>query len=685
MSLPLSRVMTALVSISASVLFAQSLPPQIAPVLMPVPAKMTQTPGYVLVTPRMHIAYTHFHNDRLEAGVARAMERLGFLTGLSQSTFEEDPENSDLLQIDVQGAGGTVQGLDEDESYRLQVTGHVPGQGITLTAPTVVGALHGLETLLQLVDCDHGPCRLPHTDIEDAPRFRWRGLMIDVGRHFEPVSAIERTLDGMAVVKMNVFHWHLSDDQGFRAESRIYPRLTSMGSGGLFYTQDQMRDVVAYARARGIRVVPEFDVPGHAVSWLLGYPELGSSTAPTGLPLVFGVHDEALDPSRETTFKFLDGLIGEMAAIFPDAYFHIGGDESNGRAWQTNAKIVAFMQSKGIKNTDALQVYFNQRLLALVQKHGKHMIGWDEVLTPGLPKDVVIQSWRGTDSLAHAARDGYQGILSGPYYLSPGREAEQIYSSDPFSKELSLTHEEESRILGGEACMWGERLSPLTIDAHIWPRAAAAAERFWSPVDVTDTASMYRRLQVTSLRLEAAGLTHLQSMDVMKRSLAGTTDIAALDLLTSLLEPQVSGPATGASVFDTLAEATVTDPAARVEIREQVQRALSGDLAARSVLRERFLAWQNAVPQLMVQLGRSPRMGDAQPRVTQMGQLAQMGLAALSFLDAGVRPPPGWEAQQFAILADAEKRAGMVRFVFLAPLKELVTAASPSPAARGGS
>jgi len=657
-------------------MFSQTRTAMIAPVLMPVPSKVVQTPGYVRVTSRMHIAYTHFHDDRLEAGVARAMERMGFLTGMSQSTFQDYPENSDLLQIDVQGAGGVVQGLDEDESYHLQVTGQVPGQGITLTATTVVGALHGLETLLQIVDCEHGPCRMPHIDIEDTPRFRWRGLMLDVGRHFEPVSVIERTLDGMAMVKMNVFHWHLSDDQGFRAESKIYPKLTGMGSGGLFYTQEQMREVVAYARARGIRVVPEFDVPGHAVSWLLGYPELSSSTPPTGLPLVFGVHDEALDPSRESTFKFLDAFIGEMAAIFPDAYFHIGGDESNGRAWQTNARIVAFMQAKGIKNTDALQVYFNQRLLAIVQKHGKHMIGWDEVLTPGLPKDVVIQSWRGSSSLAHAARDGYQGILSGPYYLSPGRETDQMYANDPFAKELSLTHEEESRILGGEACMWGERLSPLTVDSHVWPRAAAVAERFWSAADITDTASMYRRLQITSLRLEAVGVTHIQGMQVMKRSLAGSTDTAALDLFTSLLEPQFSGPATGASVFDTLVEATVTDPAVRFEIHEEVQRAIAGDQAARNVLMQRFKSWQNSVPQLMVQVNRSPRMVDAQPRVVQLGQLAQMGLEALSYLDLGMQTPEGWSTRQFAVLTDAEKRIASTRFVFLPALKELVIAAS---------
>ncbi len=547
-----------------------------------------------------------------------------------------------------------------------------------------MGALHGMETLLQLVECEGGGCRLPVVTIEDAPRFRWRGLMVDVSRHFEPVSVIERTLDGMAVVKLNVFHWHLSDDQGFRAESKRFPKLTGMGSGGQFYTQEEMRHVVAYARARGIRVVPEFDMPGHSVSWLMGYPEFGSSAAPTELPARFGVHDESLDPTQEKTYKFLDALVGEMGAIFPDAYFHIGGDENTGKAWRENPKIAAFMKAKGIENTDALQAYFNQRLLPILKKHRKHMIGWDEVLTPGLPKDVVVQSWRGGDSLAKGARQGYTGILSAPYYLDGMKSAEEHYLADPIPADASLTEQEKARILGGEVCMWAEHLNSLTIDSRIWPRTAAMAERFWSPADRRDVADMYRRLQMISLELEMVELTHISGPQRALRSLAWSRDTSALATFASVLEPvsfheRYQAQHTDATTpLDGLVDAVVPDPPSRFEIRSQVNDVVSGGAAAESsrlALVARFRSWQEAVPSLTELVGRSPRMPGAAVRVTQLERLANVGSTALAYLRTGERPPKGWSEQQLEVIAEAEKPAGMVRFTFLPSLRELVRAA----------
>ena len=269
--------------------------------LMPLPSHFEAATGSYTLKPGTHVAYAHFHNARLEAGTVRMMARLQFESGVPlphvPSMVAGDLSSAGIV-IDVAGAGGAVQSLDEDESYSLTVT----PQLITLRAATVVGAFHGMETLLQLVQLKDNAATIPAVSIEDTPRFRWRGLMIDVSRHFEPVRQIERTLDGMAMVKLNVFHWHLSDDQGFRAESKIYPKLTGVGSDGEFYTQEQMREVVAYARERGIRVVPEFDIPGHSVSWMVGYPQLGSSKGPFQLPDVAGVHDEAMDPTREGTY-----------------------------------------------------------------------------------------------------------------------------------------------------------------------------------------------------------------------------------------------------------------------------------------------------------------------------------------------------------------------------------------------
>ncbi|HEY2001113.1 MAG TPA: family 20 glycosylhydrolase, partial [Acidobacteriaceae bacterium] len=463
------------------------------PALMPLPSHFEAGTGSFTLKPGMHMAYAHFHNPRLEAGVVRMMGRLQFESGVPlphvPSQVAGDLASAGIV-IDVAGAGGAVQSLDEDESYSLTVT----PQLITLRAATVVGVFHGMETLLQMVQLKENAATIPVASIEDTPRFQWRGLMIDVSRHFEPVNQIERTLDGMAMVKLNVFHWHLSDDQGFRAESKIYPKLTGLGSNGDFYTQEQMREVVAYARARGIRVVPEFDIPGHSVSWMVGYPQLGSSKGPFHLPDVPGIHDEALDPTREGTYVFLNRLIGEMTRIFPDAYFHIGGDEVNGEVWTSNPRIARFMKRKGFEKPSQLQTYFSQRVVRIVERHGKKPVGWDEVLVPGLPKNVMVQSWRGVDSLAAGARQGYRGILSAPYYLDAMKSNETHYLADPIPADTTLTPEQQKLILGGEVCMWAEQLNERTIDSRIWPRTAVMAERFWSPQSDRDVASMYQRL-----------------------------------------------------------------------------------------------------------------------------------------------------------------------------------------------
>jgi len=320
---------------------------------------------------------------------------------------------SESGQLEIQSAGASKQPqqLGEDESYSLTVT----SSKAQLIAPTTLGVMRGLQTFLQLVQVSPQGFAVPAVTIEDKPRFPWRGLMIDSSRHFMPVEVIERNLDAMAAVKLNVFHWHLSDNQGFRVESQHFPKLQEMGSDGLFYTQEQIREIVAYAHERGIRVVPEFDMPGHCTSWFVGYPELASGPGPYSIVRQFGVFDPAMDPTSESTYKFLDKFIGEMAKLFPDRFFHIGGDEVNGKQWDSNPKIQEFMHAHGLKNNGDLQGYFNQRLQKIVAKHGKVMEGWDEILRPDMPKAIVIQSWRGQKSLADAAQQGYRGILSSGY------------------------------------------------------------------------------------------------------------------------------------------------------------------------------------------------------------------------------------------------------------------------------
>ena len=292
----------------------------------------------------------------------------------------------------------------------------------------------------------------PLVNIQDKPRFAWRGLMIDVGRHSQPVDVIKRNIDGLAAVKMNVFHWHLSDDQGFRIESKRYPKLQEMGSGGLYYTQDQVRDVIAYAADRGVRVIPEFDMPGHTTSWMVGYPELASAPGPYQIERKWGIFDPTMDPTREETYQFLDGFIGEMAALFPDEYFHIGGDENNGKQWQANPQIQEFMQEHGYDTrrvADLLQPARAEDRAEARQEDGGLGRGADARPSQGCRGAVVARlqvAGRGATRLS-------AGIWSQPYYLDHMGPAEYHYLSDPVPADSDLTAEQASHVVGGESAL----------------------------------------------------------------------------------------------------------------------------------------------------------------------------------------------------------------------------------------
>src|SRR5215475_1016400 len=501
--------------------------------LMPTPAEVHFQSGKLAVGASFSAAVRGHNDRRLEAGIDRAMKRLEGRIGMELRRGLATDTGAATLVIECREAGRSVPSLDEDESYSLEVS---DGRA-ALRAPTVIGALRGLETLLQLVESDGAGYCIPGVKVEDKPRFRWRGLLFDSSRHFQPLEVIKRNLDGMAAVKLNVFHWHLTDDQGFRIESKIYPKLTGMGSDGLFYTQDQAREIIAYAAERGIRVVPEFDLPGHATSWVVGYPELASAPGPYHIERQPGIFDPTLDPTREEVYQFLDVFFGEMAGIFPDEYMHIGGDENEGKQWDRNPQIQAFMKERGIKNNHALQALFTTRIARILQKYNKKTMGWEEIMANDLPKDVVIHSWRGPESLAEAVKKGFSGILSAGYYIDLSHPASNHYRIEPVAADKNLSPQEEARILGGEATMWSEYVSPETIASRIWPRTAAIAERLWSPRDVTDVDDMYRRLAGASVRLEELGLTHERNYRSLLRRMAGSKEIGPLETLVSVVEP----------------------------------------------------------------------------------------------------------------------------------------------------
>src|ERR1700733_12950612 len=553
---------------------------------MPWPASIHTTPGSVDINAgfTMVLAGLGSSDPRIKAAAQRTLERLARQTGLPIPTRIDRPLATRVtMSVVVERRDHKEpQRLGDDESYSLQVT----GDRIQLSADGPLGALRGLETFLQLVQQNRSPAppgfSIPFVDIRDQPRFPWRGLSLDVSRHFIPVDEVERTIDGLAAVKLNVLHWHLSDDQGFRVESRKYPRLQEMGSDGLFYTQAEIRQVVTYARDRGVRIVPEFDIPGHSTSWLPGYPSLASGPGPWNIVHDFGDPSGVIDPTKESTYKFLDGFIGEMVKLFPDEYFHIGGDEVSAKAWTTEPHIRDFMKSHQIPNAACLQALFNKRVEKILAHYGKRMAGWDEILQPDLPKNILIQSWRGEKSLAAAAREGYSGILSAGYYLDLMQPASQHYAVDPLHGEAAdLTPEQKKLILGGEAAMWEELATAENLDSRLWPRLAAIAERFWSPESVSDVGSMYDRLENVDFWLEWLGLTQRSNLELMLRRLAGPdTDLTPLHVFASALEP-VKGYERhrnhygASSAFNRLVDAIPPESDAAREFRNAVDRYLA--------------------------------------------------------------------------------------------------------------
>jgi hexosaminidase len=653
--------------------------------LMPQPSQISIQEGRLVIAPSFKTATDHFRDVRLDAAIARSLGRIKNRSGIPIPTSPDTDGRSATLLVSVDGAGAAIQSIDEDESYSLEIS---PASA-HLHAATVVGAMRGLGTLEQLIQSDATGLFIPVAVIHDTPRFRWRGLMIDCARHFIPVDVLKRTLDGMASVKLNLFHWHLSEDQGFRMESKTFPKLTELGSDGLFYTQEQAREIVAYARDRGIRVVPEFDMPGHTSAWFVGYPDLASAAGPFHIERKFGVFDPVMDPTRESTYKFLDTFIAEMVAIFPDPFFHIGGDENNGVEWKASPRIQSFMREHNLKDTSALQNYFNQRLLKILEKHGKHMIGWDEILTPDLPKDVMVQSWRGFDSLAAGARNGYAGILSAGYYLNLMSPADAHYMVDPLPETSDLSPEQQARILGGEACMWEEQTSAQTIDSRLWPRTAAIAERLWSPRNPNSVDDMYRRLGVESLRLEAFGLTHISQEYVSLRELSGARQTGSFETLASVLEPVPFDQrahlqhANQLTPLDRLVDALPPDPPSRHDFELLTRTYLkqpSAGTPEEKKLTSVFNAWISAEPEILRSIADAPLLAESIPRAEQLTGLGTIGLEAVSFLSSGLRADAGWKAARLAVLDEAEKPQALVRFTVIKPLRDLVIAVPETPA-----
>ncbi|MFK3648733.1 family 20 glycosylhydrolase [Lysobacter enzymogenes] len=413
-----------------------------------------------------------------------------------------------------------------NERYRLEVT----ARGIRLAGPPA-GLFYGYQTLRQLLPATRvaPPLRVGATTIDDVPRFAYRGMHLDVGRHLFPLDFIKRYLDQMARYKLNTFHWHLTDDQGWRLEIKRYPKLTAVGAQrketvlgrnidpyvgdgqpyGGFYTQEQAREVVAYARARHITVIPEIEMPGHALAALAAYPELACTPGPFAVGTNWGVYDDIFCP-KEATFKFLENVLDEVVAIFPAPYLHIGGDEAPKTRWKASAEAQAVMRREGLKDEHELQSYFIRRMEKFLHSRGKRIIGWDEILEGGLAPDATVMSWRGEAGGIAAAQQGQDVIMTptqccyfdygqGPaaqeqWNLGGELSLDKVYAYDPVP--AALTAAQARHVLGVQGNVWTEHLkTPAMVEYMVFPRLLALAEVAWTPQAQRAWPDFQRRLR----------------------------------------------------------------------------------------------------------------------------------------------------------------------------------------------
>ncbi|XP_008421770.1 beta-hexosaminidase subunit beta isoform X1 [Poecilia reticulata] len=402
--------------------------------------------------------------------------------------------------------------VSSDESYELTVDQPIA----VLKAPKVWGALHGLETFSQLVfEDEYGTKTINSTVISDFPRFAHRGILLDTSRHFLPVKAILTNLEIMAMNKFNVFHWHIVDDPSFPYLSRTFPNLSQKGAYHPYthvYTPADVKMVIEFARLRGIRVVSEFDTPGHTQSWGKGQTDLltpcYSGSKPSG---TFG----PVNPILNSTYDFMTQFFKEISEVFPDAYIHLGGDEVSFECWQSNPDIQKFMEQQGFgKDYRKLESFYIQKLLDIVAATNKGYIIWQEVFDNGvkLKPDTLIHIWKGTpqayqSEMARITSAGYKTLLSAPWYLNHityGQDWPGFYKADP--QDFQGTEEQKKLVIGGEACMWGEYVDATNLIPRLWPRASAVAERLWSAKEVTDTGDAFSRLSLHRCRLVERGI-----------------------------------------------------------------------------------------------------------------------------------------------------------------------------------
>lgn len=640
--------------------------------LLPVPQSVSVPNGVAPIGGGVQIVWDTRPTPLLQRAAARFTTRLAAIAG---PAGQGDPY---VLHLSA-GPDRAYLSVDEKERYAL-TTG---AKGARLEADGPAGVIHGLATLLQLVRTTPDGAVVERIHIEDAPRFAWRGLLLDVSRHFDTVETVERQLDAMELVKLNVLHWHLSDGTAFRVESRAYPQLQAMTAPDQYYTQAQIREVVSYAADRGIRVVPEFDVPGHALAIVRAYPALAAQPLPDMSTKGLNLNNAALDPTNPQTLRFVRVLYGEMGRLFPDRYIHAGGDEVVSSQWTKNPAIAAYMKAHGYETAEALQAAFTGQVAAMIASQGHVMMGWDEVSEAPIPKNVVVEPWRASKWTGSATRAGHPVVVSAGYYLDLLRPAATHYAVDPFDTradgitpeqlakfppkhpEFSVPFEldvnapplddaQKKLVLGAEGTLWAEMVSEPMLDSRLWPRMAALAERFWSAQDVRDVPDLERRLPGVMTELEATGLQATQHRHAMREAMApGRSE--PLAVLTDVTVPvrnyalnHLAAP-TGEAMLSTPVAVAEPDSFVATQFNAMAERYAQGETALAGPLRQILQRWADNDAAFVTSAKGIPALEAVAPVSHVVGQLSRAGLNVLNG-----RSGSAWRMDAVRLLQDQE-------------------------------
>lgn len=521
----------------------QTAPQSPAPVsIIPAPQKLERTNGQFVITRNTRVAFEP--GSPGEAAGRYLIDLVKRTRELElQADAAADADATDVIRFQL----GAAESQVGQEGYSLLVS----PERIVVSAADSRGLFYGAVTMWQLMSgasVQNGSQVLPALKIEDAPRFRWRGLMLDSTRHFQSPEFVKRFIDWMALHKLNVLHWHLTDDQAWRLEIKKYPKLTSVGAWrvpagaaaaadidpvtgkpqlyGGFYSQDEVREIVAYAAQRHITIVPEIETPGHASAAIAAYPQLGVLGKSGPVPSDWGIYPNLYNVD-ESTFAFLEDVLTEVMDLFPGEYIHVGGDEAVKDQWQASPRIQAQMRKLGIKDEHALQSYFVQRLEKFLNAHGRKLIGWDEILEGGLAPNATVMSWRGIEGAVAAAQAGHDTVLSPwptMYFdnrqmndTQPGRGRliglEQVYKFDPAPD--SIPTQQRKHILGLQANLWSEHMrSEERVEYMAYPRTAALAEVAWTAEGKMDWDDFQARMPAQLARYDALGIRYAREAQI---------------------------------------------------------------------------------------------------------------------------------------------------------------------------